>query len=129
MTDKKAERYQDLANRFGPAAARRIVDAEFAEELDLENHEGIQQLREWREAKREQKRLEQEAREQERQEALRAKASAEMRALESRKREQYLRAGGTPEEWHEVWPSIRNRILEQRTLAPEDYYNAAQNAF
>ena len=129
MTDKKAERYEDLANRFGPAAARRIVDAEFAEELDLENHEGVQQLREWREGKKEQKRLVQQQRERERQEALRTQAEEEMRALEARKREQYLRAGGTAEEWPEAWPSIRSKILEQRVLAEEDYYNAAQNAF
>ena len=129
MTDKKAERYDDLANRFGTEAAQRIVDAEFAEELDLENHEGIQQLKAWREDKNEQKRMEQQQRDQRRQEQQRARGAEELKALETRLREKFLRAGGTPEEWPEAWPSIRNRILEERTLAPEDYYDTAQNAF
>src|ERR687886_351489 len=84
MTDKKAERYDDLANRFGTEAAQRIVDAEFAEELDLENHEGIQQLKAWREDKNEQKRMEQQQREKERQQALAAQAREELRATKAR---------------------------------------------
>ena len=96
------------------------MDAEFAEERDLENHEGVQQLKAWGEARREQRRLEQETREKERQEALRVQAAEEMRALESRMREKYLRGGGTAEEWPQAWPSIKSRILEDRVLGPDD---------
>src|SRR5919202_2547308 len=125
MTDKKAERYDDLANRFGTEAAQRIVDAEFAEELDLENHEGIQQLKAWREDKNEQKRMEQQQREKERQQALEAQAQEELRATKARMKERYVKAGGSPEEFEQrAWSKLREEVLHKKALEAEETYSA-----
>ena len=130
MTDKKTERYDDLANRFGHEVAERVVAEEYKDQVDLSNHSGIRELREWGEAQREQARLEQEAREQKRQQALEAQAAEEMRATKARMKERYVRAGGDRETFEkEAWPKLKGEILHKKTLETEETYSSVRNVF
>jgi hypothetical protein len=90
---------------------------------------GVQALKEWDAAQKEQKRLERQQQEAERQEALRAQAAETMNATKFRMRERYIKAGGNPEEFETMaWPNLKQQLLEERVLAePGDHYNAIGN--
>jgi molybdopterin converting factor small subunit len=115
---------QSAAERARQAQLEQLGGTEGVEVLP-----GVRELTEWGKAQREQKRLEQQQRQQERQRTLEAQAAEEMRSLKARLREQYLAAGGDAEGFERAWPGMRDKVLEERTLAPEDYYNAARSAF
>lgn len=114
------------------AAAERARQEELARlggREGIEAHPGVRELTEWGKAQREQKRLEQQQREEERQKALEAQAAEEMRSVKARLRERYLAAGGDAEGFERAWPGMRDKVLEERTLAESDHYSAVRNAF
>jgi hypothetical protein len=118
---------QSQAERLRQEGFERLGGTEGIEALP-----GVRELREWGETQREQQRLEQQQREEDRQEALRVQAQEEMRGLEARMKERYLRAGGTAEEWPQAWPSIKAQILEERALTeakPGVDYRSSLSAF